>query len=119
VLTARVLSWSDGKPPPAHARSVRRLLGGLAALGPFLLLVRSLSHAPARTAVFDACLAIGLCCAVALVRWPEPVCRTAGKLAFPLWATLVCAAALLALTAAPSALAASPVLYAPLSWLAR
>lgn len=119
VLTARVLWWSEGKPTPAHARSVCRLLGGLAALGPLLLVVRTLSHAPARSAVFDGCLAVGLCCVVALVRWPEALCRTAGKLALPLWAILVAVAALLALTATPSALAASPVLYAPLSWLGR
>ncbi|HYO96445.1 MAG TPA: hypothetical protein VER33_18140 [Polyangiaceae bacterium] len=118
VLSARVLSWSEGKPPPAHARSIRRAFAGLAALGPLLLVIRALGHAPARIAVFDVCLAIGLCCVLGLVRWPEQVCRTAGKLAIPLWATLVSVAALLALGATPSAVVASPVLYAPLSWLA-
>jgi hypothetical protein len=92
----------------------------LASLGPVVLLLGLLTTPVGRRGLFDAAFVLGLGAVFLILPRPPALERAVRTLSVPVWALAV-AGGLLAMlgSGASAAELASPVLFAPLGWLAR
>lgn len=120
AVVLRLLTWTNQGQRSSGRAKVRLCVGLIALLGPALLIGSAFSAPAARSSALDVLLALGCAALIGSAPWPESLFKVASRGGLPVWVALVGAAVLFAVTGAGGAAnAASPALFAPLSWFLR